>query len=196
MRVDSKNHHRTGTIAVTIAVLLAAVFVVLAISAAGYDALSGRVTTAPAHGGPLGLSGPAAAAPTTTSGPTASGTAGLKPALQRALDRAIAAAGAAGKDLRLTSGWRTRAEQQQLFDAAVKKYGSRAKASRWVLPPDKSAHVRGEAVDVGPRAGAKWLERHGSRFGLCRRYDNEWWHFELLTAPGGTCPAREANAAG
>jgi D-alanyl-D-alanine carboxypeptidase len=192
MQADIKSNHRTGTIAV----LIATVLVVLAISAAGYDVLSGRLGTVPAQAGPLVPTGPASAEPTTPSGPTATGTAGLKPALQRALDRAIAAAGTDGVELRLTSGWRTRAEQQQLFDAAVKKYGSRQKASRWVLPPDESAHVRGEAVDVGPRAGAKWLERHGSRFGLCRRYDNEWWHFELLTTPGGTCPAREANAAG
>jgi hypothetical protein len=192
MQVDIKNHHRTGTIAV----LIATVLVVLAISAAGYDVLTGGTTTVPAQRGPLGSTGSAAAAPTSPSGPTATGMAGLKPALQRALDRAIAAADADGVELRLTSGWRTRAEQQQLFDAAVKKYGSPEAAERWVLPPDESAHVRGEAVDVGPRAGAKWLERHGSRFGLCRRYDNEWWHFELLTAPGGTCPAREASAAG
>jgi len=68
-------------------------------------------------------------------------------------------------------------------------------ARRWVLPPGESAHVRGGAVDVGPESGARWLEQHGVRFGLCRRYDNEPWHFErLAAAKGSTCPRREPHA--
>ena len=119
----------------------------------------------------------------------------LEPTLHRQIDRATAAAAADGVDLHVTSGWRSRAEQQQLFQAAVRKYGSPEAASHWVLPPDRSAHVSGEAVDVGPRAGARWLEQHGVQFGLCRRYDNEWWHFELLApANAGTCPPREPHA--
>jgi D-alanyl-D-alanine carboxypeptidase len=119
----------------------------------------------------------------------------LEPTLHRQIDRAIAAAAAHGVELHVTSGWRSRAEQQQLFRAAVRTYGSPEAASHWVLPPDRSAHVRGEAVDVGPRAGATWLEQHGPQFGLCRRYDNEWWHFELsVPANRNTCPAREAHA--
>jgi D-alanyl-D-alanine dipeptidase len=35
------------------------------------------------------------------------------------------------------------------------------------------------------------LEANGYRFGLCRRYENEWWHFEPLVAPGTQCPALE-----
>jgi D-alanyl-D-alanine carboxypeptidase len=119
----------------------------------------------------------------------------LTPALHRAVERAIAAAAADGVELRVTSGWRSRAHQEELFEEAVRKYGSESEASHWVLPPSRSAHVRGEAVDVGPKAGAGWLERKGVRFGLCRRYDNEYWHFELLAAAkGSTCPTREAHA--
>lgn len=121
----------------------------------------------------------------------------LEPVLHREIDRAIAAAAAAGVELHVTSGWRSPAEQQRLFDAAVRRYGSAEAASHWVLPPDESAHVRGAAVDVGPRAGAKWLEQHGLQFGLCRRYDNEWWHFEpLAPADGSRCPARAPHAGG
>jgi LAS superfamily LD-carboxypeptidase LdcB len=121
----------------------------------------------------------------------------LEPALHRQVDRAIAAAAAAGVELHVTSGWRSRAEQEQLFRAAVRRYGSPEAASHWVLPPDQSAHVRGAAVDVGPRAGATWLEKHGLQFGLCRRYDNEWWHFEpLAPADGTSCPARAPHAGG
>lgn len=122
-------------------------------------------------------------------------TAHLTPALHRAIVRAIAAAGAEGVDLTITSGWRSAAHQQELYDQAVRKYGSPEAASRWVLPPASSAHVRGQAVDVGPKSAAAWLESNGVRFGLCRRYDNEYWHFELLAAtPGSTCPQREPHA--
>ena len=122
-------------------------------------------------------------------------TAHLQPALQRAVDRAIAAAAADGVELRVTSGWRSSAEQEQLFADAVRKYGSPELASHWVLPPDRSEHVKGLAVDVGPAAGARWLERHGVHFGLCRRYANEPWHFERLAAArGSACPAMRFHA--
>ena len=119
----------------------------------------------------------------------------LDPKLRSAVDRAIAAAARDGVDLRVTSGWRSAERQRQLFVAAVAKYGSVSTASQFVLPPGKSAHVRGEAVDVGPPAGARWLDRNGVRFGLCRRYANETWHFERLAAARGSrCPALEAHA--
>lgn len=122
-------------------------------------------------------------------------TARLQPGVQRAVDRAIAAAAADGVELRVTSGWRSRDRQQQLFEEAVAKYGSPKEARHWVLPPEESEHVRGGAVDVGPASGARWLDEHGVRFGLCRRYDNEPWHFErLAAAKGSRCPAREPHA--
>ena len=148
--------------------------------------------TPPADGAPVALE-PGDPAPQE---PTGTGdTEHLRPAMRRALRRAQAAAAADGIDLRVTSGWRSRAKQEQLFEEAVAKYGSRAKAHRWVLLPDESEHVQGGAIDVGPRPAAAWLEQHGVRYGLCRRYANEPWHFELL-APhkGQACPAMEAHA--
>ena len=119
----------------------------------------------------------------------------LSTRMSRAITRATAAAAVDGVELRVTSGWRSRAEQQQLFEAAVATYGSAAKARRWVLPPGESEHVRGGAVDVGPPAAAAWLEQHGVRYGLCRRYANEPWHFELLApAKGQPCPALQPHA--
>ena len=118
----------------------------------------------------------------------------LQPAVARAVRRAIAAAAADGVTLRVTSGWRSADEQAVLHAAAIQKYGSPQAARRWVLPSAESEHVRGGAVDVGPPAGAAWLARHGVRVGLCRRYDNEPWHFERLAgALGSSCPAREAH---
>lgn len=119
----------------------------------------------------------------------------LQPAVQRAVDRAIAAAAADGVTIRVTSGWRSRDKQQRLYTDAIEKYGTAERARQWVLPPSESEHVRGGAVDVGPESGARWLEEHGVRFGLCRRYANEPWHFERLAAAvGSTCPAWEAHA--
>lgn len=101
-----------------------------------------------------------------------------------------------GHSLRITSGWRSVAYQQKLFDRAIKKNGSAAAASKWVLPPEFSMHPWGLAVDInygaGKKTGAAWLEANGYKFGLCRRYENEWWHFEPLVAPGQPCPALEA----
>lgn len=94
----------------------------------------------------------------------------------------------------MTSGYRTAAHQQKLYEEAIRTYGSARLARRWVLPPAESAHVRGEAVDVEPRTAAAWLQTHGTTWGLCRRYDNEWWHFEVATPPGGHCPARAPHA--
>lgn len=100
-----------------------------------------------------------------------------------------------GHTLRITSGWRSVAYQQMLFKRAIKKNGSVAAASKWVLPPEYSMHPWGLAVDInygaGKKSGAAWLEANGYLFGLCRRYQNEWWHFEPLVAPGQPCPALE-----
>jgi hypothetical protein len=100
-----------------------------------------------------------------------------------------------GHTLNITSGWRALEYQQKLFDNAVIKNGSEAEASKWVLPPEFSMHPWGLAVDInygaGKKEGAVWLEANGYRFGLCRRYENEWWHFEPLVAPGTQCPALE-----
>jgi LAS superfamily LD-carboxypeptidase LdcB len=125
------------------------------------------------------------------------GTRGLEPSLSLAFNQARTAALAAGLDLRVNSGLRSVAEQQRLYDEAIAKYGSPEKARRWVLPPAESSHVKGLAIDVGPPAAATWLEKYGVRYGLCRRYVNEWWHFERLApAVGQRCPALEPYAGG
>ena len=124
-------------------------------------------------------------------------TVGLEPSLAQAFNRARTAALAAGLELYINSGFRSAAAQQRLYDDVIAKYGSAAKARRWVLPPAESDHVKGLAIDVGPPAAAAWLEKRGVSFGLCRRYLNEWWHFERLApAIGQRCPALEPYAGG
>jgi hypothetical protein len=102
-----------------------------------------------------------------------------------------------GFNIRITSGFRSQQLQGRLFNDAVKKYGSENEASKWVLPKEVSNHPRGLAIDVnypGDRNAVKWLEENGSTFGLCRVYENEWWHFEPVSAPGEPCPPMMANA--
>ena len=112
----------------------------------------------------------------------------LDPALLAAVDAAAQDAADQGLQLRVTSGWRSRAHQERLLTEAIRKYGSGAEALRYVATPDTSAHVTGDAVDVGPVSAAQWLGAHGSSYGLCQVFANERWHFELLTTPGGQCP--------
>ena len=110
---------------------------------------------------------------------------------------AQAAAKLAGFNIRITSGFRSQQLQERLFNNAVKKYGSENEASKWVLPKDVSHHPWGIAIDVnypGDRKAVNWLEENGSVFGLCRVYENEWWHFEPVIAPGEPCPPMMANA--
>ena len=52
-------------------------------------------------------------------------------------------------------------------------------SARWVATPDTSAHVSGDAVDIGPVAATAWLSAHGAAYGLCQIYGNEPWHYEL-----------------
>ena len=110
---------------------------------------------------------------------------------------AQAAAKKEGQVLYIASGFRTLARQKFLFAQAVKKYGSEKEASNWVAPPLKSHHPWGTALDINypdEPVGAGWLEVHGWKFGLCRVFKNEWWHFEPVIAPGWKCPALVPDA--
>ena len=118
----------------------------------------------------------------------------LDPALREALRAAARAAAGDGVEIVVNSGWRSRAYQEQLLDEAVAEYGSREEAARWVASPDTSAHVSGDAVDLGPTAATDWLGAHGAAYGLCRTYGNEPWHVELVPdAAEHGCPPPYAD---
>ena len=121
----------------------------------------------------------------------------LHPLLATRFSVAQSFARADGVELSLTSGFRSLTRQQMLFDREGVIRGSESEAAKWVLPPKFSNHPRGLAIDVNypdGRAEALWLERNGSRFGLCRVYSNEWWHFEGVISPGQACPDPAPNA--
>ena len=105
--------------------------------------------------------------------------ANLDPALLKALREAAADAADDGVEIYVNGGWRSPQYQRRLIRKAVWRHGSVRKAARWVAPADKSAHVAGEAVDIGSFDAMAWLSRHGARYGLCQIYRNEPWHYEL-----------------
>jgi hypothetical protein len=142
---------------------------------------------------PLGEADGAVPDGTTVFDDAVPGVVNLDPALLRALRGAATDAAADGVEFVVDSGWRSRAYQAQLLREAVSKYGSADEAARWVATPNTSAHVSGDAVDVG-RDAAAWLSEHGAAYGLCQIYGNESWHYELRPeAVDHGCPPTYAD---
>jgi D-alanyl-D-alanine carboxypeptidase len=122
------------------------------------------------------------------------GVANLDPDLLGALRQAATDAADDGVDFVVDSGWRSPEYQDQLLREAVSEYGSEEEAARWVATAETSAHVSGDAVDIGPSEAAAWLSAHGAPYGLCQTYGNEPWHYELRPeAVDGGCPAMYAD---
>jgi D-alanyl-D-alanine carboxypeptidase len=120
--------------------------------------------------------------------------ANLDPDLLAALRQATTDAVGEGVELFVDSGWRSPEYQEQLLRAAVSEYGTEAEAARWVAAPNTSAHVSGDAVDIGPSDATAWLSEHGAQYGLCQIYGNEPWHYELrLEAIDHGCPPAYAD---
>jgi zinc D-Ala-D-Ala carboxypeptidase len=148
------------------------------------------------HRGALGEADGAVPDHTTVLDDAVPGVTKLDPALLGALRQAATTAAGDGVELFVDSGWRSPAYQEHLLQEAVAKYGSRAEAARWVATPTTSAHVPGDAVDIGPSGAAAWLSEHGAEYGLCRIYGNEPWHYELRPeAAEHGCPPMYADAA-
>ena len=122
------------------------------------------------------------------------GVAKLDSDLLGALRRAAVDAAGDGVQFVVDSGWRSPEYQEQLLREAISKYGSEEEAQRWVATPKTSAHVSGDAVDIGPSRAAAWLSEHGAEYGLCQIYGNEPWHYELRReAINDGCPSKYAD---
>jgi hypothetical protein len=143
------------------------------------------------HRGGLGEAGGAVPDGTTVFDDELPGVANLDPALLGALRQAAADAGI---EFVVDSGWRSPAYQERLLREAVSEYGSEREAARWVATPDTSAHVSGDAVDIGPLEATAWLSERGAAYGLCQVYGNEPWHYELRPEAGDHgCPPLYAD---
>src|SRR4051812_46770328 len=170
-------------------ILVAGPLVVIAAIAAalGYPLLASSSSTAASpidvlrseHRGALGEADGAVPDGTTVFDDEIPGVANLDPALLGALRQAATDAADDGVEFFVNSGWRSPEYEEQLLHEAVSKYGSEEEAARWVATPTTSAHVSGDAVDIGPHDATAWLSERGAEYGLCQIYSNEPWHYEL-----------------
>jgi LAS superfamily LD-carboxypeptidase LdcB len=122
------------------------------------------------------------------------GVANLDSDLLQALREAATDAADDGVEFIVDSGWRSPEYQDQLLREAISEYGSQEEAARWVATADTSAHVSGDAVDIGHFDATAWLSEHGAEYGLCQIYRNELWHYELRPeATSHGCPHMYAD---
>jgi LAS superfamily LD-carboxypeptidase LdcB len=120
--------------------------------------------------------------------------ANLDPELFDALRSAATDAEDDGVEFVINSGWRSPEYQERLLREAVSEYGSEEVAARWVATAETSAHVAGDAVDVGPSDATAWLSKNGAIYGLCQIYRNEPWHYERRSgAIDDGCPPMYAD---
>lgn len=107
---------------------------------------------------------------------------GMRPDVAEAFDRMAAAAQADGLDLIVVSGFRSDAEQAELFAAHPDP--------TWVAPPGQSLHRCATELDLGSAAAYGWLAANASRFGFVQRYSWEAWHYGFDAGPA---PCSEAG---
>src|SRR4051812_3815822 len=98
----------------------------------------------------------------------------MRPDVALAFDRMDRAARADGVALVINSGFRSDAEQAELW--------RRHPDPRWVAPPGTSLHRNATELDLGPPAAYSWLAAHAGRFHFIQRYSWEAWHQETPLA--------------
>ena len=99
--------------------------------------------------------------------------------------------------IKISSGYRSPERQQQLWNDALRKYGSAEAARKWVAPPGRSNHNHGKAADIKftTDAAREWAHANAAQYNLAFPLSNEPWHIELASARGGNAPAPVAAAA-
>jgi hypothetical protein len=105
---------------------------------------------------------------------------------ERGLREVLAVAKSKGVRVDVFSSYRSVEHQRDLFNKAVKKYGSVAKARKWVAPPGKSRHNAGQAIDVhmyrnGKKISQKEFDSIIAQAGMYRPMSWEGWHIEPLS---------------
>lgn len=97
----------------------------------------------------------------------------LAPATRGWVREAGAAATAAGRDLPVSSGYRTYAEQAALYQDYLNGTGNLA------APPGHSTHGLGLSADieVTDPATLRWLHAHAKTYGFVNDLPSEAWHW-------------------
>jgi hypothetical protein len=113
---------------------------------------------------------------------------GMRPDVAAAYDQMVAAARGSGIVLIVVSGFRSDAEQAELFAAHPDP--------TWVAPPGHSLHRCATELDIGPSSAYGWLAANANRFGFVQRYSWEAWHYGFDAGPAPCAPAGEALDAG
>jgi hypothetical protein len=113
---------------------------------------------------------------------------GMRPDVAVAYDQMVAAARADGVVLVVVSGFRSDAEQAELFAANPDP--------TWVAPPGQSLHRCATELDLGPSSAYGWLAVNATRFGFIQRYSWEAWHYGYEAGPAPCSAAGEAVTAG
>ncbi len=113
---------------------------------------------------------------------------GMRPDVAAAYDRMAAAARADGVVLIVVSGFRSDAEQAELFAAHPDP--------TWVAPPGHSLHRCATELDLGPSSAYGWLAGNASRFGFTQRYSWEAWHYGFDAGPPPCSSEGEAVSEG
>jgi soluble lytic murein transglycosylase-like protein len=113
---------------------------------------------------------------------------GMRPDVAAAYDQMAAAARADGVVLMVVSGFRSDAEQAELFAANPDP--------TWVAPPGQSLHRCATELDLGPSSAYAWLASNAARFGFVQRYSWEAWHYGFDAGPAPCSTAGEAVTAG
>lgn len=123
------------------------------------------------------------------------------------LQQLVNAAEADGEPLMVSSAFRSKQEQQELYDKFVTENGE-VLAAQYVSPPGSSEHHTGMSVDFASvsddcaedsdtcslsQSGAAWLAKNANRFGFIQRYPEgkqqttgvafEPWHFRFVGKP-------------
>lgn len=112
---------------------------------------------------------------------------GIRPDAAAAYDQMAAAARAGGVVLVVVSGFRSDAEQAELFAAHPDP--------TWVAPPGHSLHRCATELDLGPSSAYGWLAANAGRFGFIQRYSWEAWHYGYEAGPAPCSPEGEAVTA-
>ncbi len=112
---------------------------------------------------------------------------GMRPDVAAAYDQMAAAASGDGISLVVVSGFRSDAEQAELFAAHPDP--------TWVAPPGHSLHRCATELDLGPSSAYGWLAANAGRFGFVQRYSWEAWHFGFTVGPAPCSPEAESVSA-